>query len=393
MKKIELLAPAGDLEKLKIAFLYGADAVYIGGRKYSLRANAKNFSLKEIEEAVLYAHNLKKKVYVTVNIILHNEDLDDLKEYLISLSEIGVDAIIASDLYVLDLIKREKINLEVHLSTQASVLNEYAAKFYQEYDVKRIVLAREASKEDIKKIKETTNLELECFIYGAMCTSMSGRCIMSNVLTNRDANRGGCAQVCRWTFKTNKDEVFSMSSKDLNLVNYMKEMIDIGVNSFKIEGRMRGIYYLATVILCYRRMIDKLLSNTLTIKDLDYYLKVLNRCANRESVPQFFQKLPSYDDQYYLGRKEESNQDFLGLVIDYDEKTHMATIEERNLFKNGDYVEFFGPNMETFTYQINKIYDIDDNIIECANHPRMIVKLKVLNKLKKDDMMRIKIDK
>ena len=393
MKKIELLAPAGDLEKLKIAFLYGADAVYIGGRKYSLRANAKNFSLKEIEEAVLYAHNLKKKVYVTVNIILHNEDLDDLKEYLISLSEIGVDAIIASDLYVLDLIKREKINLEVHLSTQASVLNEYAAKFYQEYDVKRIVLAREASKEDIKKIKETTNLELECFIYGAMCTSMSGRCIMSNVLTNRDANRGGCAQVCRWTFKTNKDEVFSMSSKDLNLVNYMKEMIDIGVNSFKIEGRMRGIYYLATVILCYRRMIDKLLSNTLTIKDLDYYLKVLNRCANRESVPQFFQKLPSYDDQYYLGRKEESNQDFLGLVIDYDEKIHMATIEERNLFKNGDYVEFFGPNMETFTYQINKIYDIDDNIIECANHPRMIVKLKVLNKLKKDDMMRIKIDK
>ena len=393
MKKIELLAPAGDLEKLKIAFLYGADAVYIGGRKYSLRANAKNFSLKEIEEAVLYAHNLKKKVYVTVNIILHNEDLDDLKEYLISLSEIGVDAIIASDLYVLDLIKREKINLEVHLSTQASVLNEYAAKFYQEYDVKRIVLAREASKEDIKKIKETTNLELECFIYGAMCTSMSGRCIMSNVLTNRDANRGGCAQVCRWTFKTNKDEVFSMSSKDLNLVNYMKEMIDIGVNSFKIEGRMRGIYYLATVILCYRRMIDKLLSNTLTIKDLDYYLKVLNRCANRESVPQFFQKLPSYDDQYYLGRKEESNQDFLGLVIDYDEKTHMATIEERNLFKNGDYVEFFGPNMETFTYQINKIYDIDDNNIECANHPRMIVKLKVLNKLKKDDMMRIKIDK
>ena len=393
MKKIELLAPAGDLEKLKIAFLYGADAVYIGGTKYSLRANAKNFSLKEIEEAVLYAHNLKKKVYVTVNIILHNEDLDDLKEYLISLSEIGVDAIIASDLYVLDLIKREKINLEVHLSTQASVLNEYAAKFYQEYDVKRIVLAREASKEDIKKIKETTNLELECFIYGAMCTSMSGRCIMSNVLTNRDANRGGCAQVCRWTFKTNKDEVFSMSSKDLNLVNYMKEMIDIGVNSFKIEGRMRGIYYLATVILCYRRMIDKLLSNTLTIKDLDYYLKVLNRCANRESVPQFFQKLPSYDDQYYLGRKEESNQDFLGLVIDYDEKMHMATIEERNLFKKGDYVEFFGPNMETFTYQINKIYDIDDNIIECANHPRMIVKLKVLNKLKKDDMMRIKIDK
>ncbi len=393
MNKVELLAPAGDLEKLKIAFLYGADAVYIGGDRYSLRANAKNFNLNEIKEAVLYAHNLNKKVYVTVNIILHNEDIDGLKEYLINLSHIGVDAIIASDLYILDLIKNEKINLEVHLSTQASILNEYSAKFYQEYNVKRIVLAREAIKEDIKKIKETTNLELECFIHGAMCTSMSGRCIMSNVLTNRDANRGGCAQVCRWTFETSEKELFSMSSKDLNLISYMKDMIEVGVNSFKIEGRMRGIYYIATVILCYRKMIDKLLNNTLTINDIKYYLKVLNRCANRESQPQFFQKLPDENDQYYIGRKEESNQDFLGLVIDYDDVNKIATIEERNLFKKGDYVEFFGPKMETFSYQINTIYDVDNNIIECANHPRMIIKLPVNNKLKKNDMMRIMIDK
>ena len=393
MNKVELLAPAGDLEKLKIAFLYGADAVYIGGDRYSLRANAKNFNLNEIKEAVLYAHNLNKKVYVTVNIILHNEDIDGLKEYLINLSHIGVDAIIASDLYILDLIKNEKINLEVHLSTQASILNEYSAKFYQEYNVKRIVLAREAIKEDIKKIKETTNLELECFIHGAMCTSMSGRCIMSNVLTNRDANRGGCAQVCRWTFETSEKELFSMSSKDLNLISYMKDMIEVGVNSFKIEGRMRGIYYIATVILCYRKMIDKLLNNTLTINDIKYYLKVLNRCANRESQPQFFQKLPDENDQYYIGRKEESNQDFLGLVIDYDDVNKIATIEERNLFKKGDYVEFFDPKMETFSYQINTIYDVDNNIIECANHPRMIIKLPVNNKLKKNDMMRIMIDK
>ena len=390
---VELLAPAKDMEKLKIAFLYGADAVYIGGEKYSLRANAKNFTLEEIKEATEYAHKLNKKVYVTVNIILHNEDLADLKDYLISLSKIGIDAIIASDLYVLDLIKSENISLEVHLSTQASVLNQYAAKFYQNYNVKRIVLAREANENDIKKIKEETNLDLECFIHGAMCTSMSGRCIMSNVLTNRDANRGGCAQVCRWTFNTSNDQVFSMSSKDLNLIPFMQKMIDLGVNSFKIEGRMRGIYYLATIILCYRRMINKLLNNELTSEDSKYYLKVLNRCANRESAPQFLNKLPDENDQYFLGRVEESNQDFLGLVLDYDEKSKMATIEERNLFKKGDIVEFFGPQMETISYKINKIYDVDNNIILCANHPKMIVKLKVDFLLKKYDMMRIKIDK
>lgn len=388
---IELLAPAGDFEKLKIAFLYGADAVYIGGQNYSLRANAKNFSLEQIKEATDYAHSLRKKVYVTVNIIFHNEDTAGLKEYLLELAKRNVDAIIASDLYVLDLIQKEQIPLEVHLSTQASVLNEQAAKFYQEYGVTRIVLAREATKEDIKKIKETTGLELECFIHGAMCTSISGRCVMSNVLTNRDANRGGCAQVCRWTFDSEEKEVFSMSSKDLNLIPYIKEMIDLGVNSFKVEGRMRGIYYIATVILCYRRMIDRLKSQSLTIEEAKYYLKILNRCANRESTPQFFHKVPTEEEQYFLGRKEESNQDFLGIVLDYDEKTKIATIEERNYFKNGDVVEFFGPNIETFTQTINTIYDETMQSIDAANHPKMIIKLKITTPLEKYDMMRIKV--
>lgn len=388
---IELLAPAGDFEKLKIAFLYGADAVYIGGQNYSLRANAKNFSLEQIKEATDYAHSLRKKVYVTVNIIFHNEDTAGLKEYLLELAKRNVDAIIASDLYVLDLIQKEQIPLEVHLSTQASVLNEQAAKFYQEYGVTRIVLAREATKEDIKKIKETTGLELECFIHGAMCTSISGRCVMSNVLTNRDANRGGCAQVCRWTFDSEEKEVFSMSSKDLNLIPYIKEMIDLGVNSFKVEGRMRGIYYIATVILCYRRMIDRLKSQSLTIEEAKYYLKILNRCANRESTPQFFHKVPTEEEQYFLGRKEESNQDFLGIVLDYDEKTKIATIEERNYFKIGDVVEFFGPNIETFTQTINTIYDETMQSIDAANHPKMIIKLKITTPLEKYDMMRIKV--
>jgi len=191
---IELLAPAGDLEKLKYAFHYGADAVYIGGKNFSLRANAKNFSLEEIAFAVSYAHERQKKVYVTVNIVLHNEDEEGLEEYLTKLSEIKVDAVIVSDIYIVKLIKEKKIPLEVHLSTQASVLNKYSALFYKKLGVKRIVLAREASKADIKDIKDFTGLDLECFIHGAMCTSFSGRCVLSNVTTNRDANRGGCAQ-------------------------------------------------------------------------------------------------------------------------------------------------------------------------------------------------------
>ena len=197
---IELLAPAGDLERLKVAFLYGADAVYIGGQDFSLRANAHNFSLEDIDKGVTYAHKLNKKVYVTVNIVFHDSDLNGLEEYLKNLDAIGVDGIIVSDIIVMQLWKKLQLHLELHISTQASTINYEAVKFYQSLGAKRIVLAREASKEDIQKIKEETGIELECFIHGAMCTSHSGRCVMSNYATLRDSNRGGCAQVCRFKF-------------------------------------------------------------------------------------------------------------------------------------------------------------------------------------------------
>ena len=387
---IELLAPAGDLEKLKFAFLYGADAVYIGGQNYSLRANAKNFSLEDIEKGVSFAHSLNKKVYVTVNIIFHEEDVIGLEDYLKKLDDIGVDAIIVSDLYVVKLTKKLKLNLEVHLSTQASVLNQDAALFYKKLGVQRLVLAREASKDDIKKIKETTGVDLECFVHGAMCTSFSGRCVLSNVVTNRDANRGGCAQVCRFTFLCDEEPCFSMTSKDLNMIENIEEMLKIGVNSFKVEGRMRGIYYIATVILSYRRIIDKILNHTLTNQDKEYYLKVLNRCANRESKPQFFDGVPDKSGQYFLGRQEVSNQDFLGLVLDYDDNNKIVKLEQRNYFKVGDEVEFFGPNMETFSYKIHRIENELHEEIEVANHPNMVVYLKVLYPLKKFDIMRVK---
>ena len=218
---------------------------------------------------------------------------------------------------------------------------------------------------------------------------------MSNYCTNRDSNRGGCAQICRWTFDyyKNNDKVtdipFSMTPKDLNMVSYVKEMIEAGVNSFKIEGRMRSIYYVSTVILIYRRIIDKLLNNTLTDKYMTYALNILNRVANRESTPQFFQGLPGVNEQYYLGREEYSNQDFLGLVIDVN--GNEITLEQRNNFKVGDIVQFFGPNHETFDYEVKKIIDIDGNSIDIARHPQMIVKLIVDKRIEKYDMMRLKV--
>lgn len=386
----ELLAPAGDFEKMKYAFHYGADAIYCGGQNYSLRANAKNFTLEELKEAVTYAHNINKKIYVTVNIVFHDENLDGLKEYLIYLDKINIDGIIASDITVIKLVQELKLKFSVCLSTQASLLNSRAVKFWQSLGVTRVVPAREATREDLKRISKT-GIEIETFIHGAMCTSISGKCILSNYVTNRDSNRGGCAQICRWEFASQDKPNFTIMPKDLNMVPFIKEEMGMGVKSFKIEGRMRSIYYIATVILSYRKMIDAVNNNTLTKSDEKYYLKVLNRCANRESTPQFFDKLPGVNEEYWQGRTEVSNQDFLGLVLDYDDETNYATIEVRNYFKKGDEVQFIGPNIETFNYKINTIYNDQDEIIDVCRHPKSIIKIKVSKKLNKFDMMRVKV--
>ena len=395
---IELLSPAGDFERLKFALRYGADAVYIGGKNYSLRANAINFTNEEIKEATKFAHSLNKKVYVTVNIVLHDENIDGLKEYLLFLDSVNVNAIIVSDIYIMSLWKELNLKMELHVSTQASTLNKETALFYKELGASRVVLAREASEEDIKEIKDYTSLDLEAFIHGAMCTSISGRCIMSNYATNRDANRGGCVQVCRWNFcidDLNGNELgenYQMCPKDLNMAIYIKDMIDAGVNSFKIEGRMRSIYYIATVLSSYRKIIDDVINNRINDKTINYYLKVLNRCANRESNPQFFKGLPNYKDQYYNGNREVSNQDFLGVVLSND--NGLITLEQRNYFKKGTIVEFISPNFEETEYTIEDIYDEDMNLIEEANHAQMIVKIKTNILLCKDDIMRLKtIDK
>ena len=400
MNKIELLAPAGNLEKLKFAFMYGADACYIGGRNYSLRANATNFSLEEIKEACTYAHSINKKVYVTVNIVFHDEDTEGITEYLKKLSEYKVDAIIVSDPFIIDIINNNKIDLKIHISTQASTLNYETVMFWKSLGVERVVLARELSKNEIKEIIDKTGVEVETFVHGAMCSSYSGRCVLSNYFTNRDANRGGCAQICRWEFplydsKMNKiesDTMFTASSKDLMMASNIKEIIKVGITSLKVEGRMRSNYYVATVINTYRNIIDDYYDNKLTDDRLNHYIKILNRVANREATVQFWDKLPTVEEQYYLGRNEVSNQDFLGVVLDYDEETKIVTITERNYFKTGDIVEVFGPNIDTFTFTMPDIYDEDNNKVNVGRHPEEILRFKLDKKVYKNDIIRVKID-
>ena len=396
--KPELLSPAGDLERLKIALKYGADAVYIGGPLLNLRANAINFTFDEIEEGVKFAHSLNKKVYVTVNIVLHNEELEELEEYLKKLEKCNVDAIIVSDPVV---VKEalEKTNLEVHLSTQASTLNLEACKFWKNQGVSRIVLGRECTKEEIKEIIDNVDIEIETFIHGAMCAGYSGRCVMSNFLTNRDANRGGCSQICRWDFdllsEDKKDikgeKPFTFCSKDLSMLKFIPDMIDMGISSFKIEGRMRSVYYIATVISIYRKVIDEYYQQKDNYTYNKAYEDILRRCANRDSVPQFFNGIYDSTCSYYNGRVEVSNQDFLGIVLDYDEETKLATIEQRNYFKVGDIVEIFGPNHNIITKKVDKIIDEEGNLIDVVRHPRQVVKLKIDEPVFKDDMLRIKV--
>lgn len=368
MKKIELLSPAGDLERLKVTLLYGADAVYLGGKLYNLRANATNFSLEDLKEGCQFAHKLGKKVFLTLNIVFHNEDILGVNDYIRDVVEAGIDAFIVSDLAIIRYIKQHYPQVEVHLSTQASTMNYEAALFYKSMGVDRIVLARELSKDEIKEIIDKTSIDIEVFIHGAMCTCVSGRCSLSNYVTNRDANRGGCSQVCRFAFTTDDGSNFTMATKDLNMARYVSELIEMNVTSMKVEGRMRSLYYLATVIGAYRKIIDNYYNHTLTDEVLNKQEKILDRVANREVSTHYYLKEADASDQYYTGRVEISNQDYLGQVIDYDRDKCLLQIKERNYFKVGDKVTLFTPRDE-MTFTVSKIYDDSYNLVDVARHP------------------------
>lgn len=400
-RRVELLAPAGSLESLKWAILYGADAVYVGGPGFGLRANATNFTIDELKEAVEFAHQHQKKVYVTVNIVMHNQEVEKLDAYLKELEKIEVDALIISDPAIIQYAK-EHTSLELHVSTQQSTLNYLGTKFLKELGASRIVLARESTKEDILDIKKHVDIEIETFIHGAMCASYSGRCVLSNYFTARDSNRGGCSQICRWDFdllengeKKQGEKPFTFCTKDLSMITKIPEMIELGINSFKIEGRMRSIYYIATVVSTYRNVIDAYYEKTLTSEMIEDAKKILDAVANRESTVQFFDGYYGKDCQYYNGRLELSNQDFLGIVLDYDDDKQLAKIEQRNYFKIGDTVEVFGPNHFVNKFILSHIYDEEGNSLEVVNHPRQVVWIRTPQPLHVNDLMRMKkkIDK
>ena len=386
MKNVELLSPAGDLERLKIACIYGADAIYIGGKDYSLRANANNFSLDEIKEGCEFAHKLGKKVYLTLNIVFHNEDIDGVYDYIKEVVKRGIDAFIVSDLFLVKYIK-DNFKVEVHLSTQDSITNLESVNFLKNMGIDRVVLAREVKRDDIKKIIDETNMPIEVFIHGAMCTFVSGRCVLSNYFTNRDSNRGGCSQVCRFCFDINDEDNFSVAVKDLNMSKYIKDMISIGINSFKIEGRMRSPFYLAVVLSSYRRIIDACLNNTLTDDLLNREIKILKRISNRENSTHFYMKEADLTDQYYSGRNESSNQDYLGIIIKKDKDIY--TIRQRNYFKLGDKIEIITPDMNIISMSVSNLYNDKLESIEVANQADSILKMKINFDLPLYSMIRI----
>ena len=367
MKKPELLAPAGNLEKLKIAIIYGADAVFIGGKKFSLRARASNFGIEDIKDACDFAHELGKRIYVTTNILPHNENIEGLKEYLQDLEKVGVDAIICASPVIIETAKKYT-NLEIHISTQMSLTNYESVNFWCKEGIKRVVLARELNKYEIKELRENTECDIEVFIHGGMCVSYSGRCTLSNNMTDRDANRGGCAHSCRWNYdlfdgetKLNKDISFSMSSKDLQTVKQISDLIDIGVNSLKIEGRMKSIHYIATVVSVYRKLIDDICDEHEL--NLSKYLKEIKKAENRLTSHGFMEGMTTINQQLYNMRSENPTQEFIGLVHEYSEENSTAIIEQRNYFLPGDEVEVFSPNFEPMKFKVKEITDLEGNIL------------------------------
>ncbi|AQL56026.1 peptidase U32 family protein [Abyssicoccus albus] len=403
LKKPELLAPAGNLEKLKVAVHYGADAVFLGGQEFGLRSNADNFTIEEIREGVEFANQYNAKIYVTTNIFAHNENFDGLDEYLLQLQNAGVTGIIVADPFIIEACKRVAPQLEIHLSTQQSLSNYKAVEYWKSEGLERVVLARETSAEEMQQIKDKVDIEIEAFIHGAMCIAYSGRCTLSNHMTARDSNRGGCCQSCRWDYDLLSIEdddsldfvygeeatPFAMSPKDLKLIESIPKMMDIGIDSLKIEGRMKSIHYIATVVRVYRKVIDEYYNDPDNFKIDPEWLIELDKCANRDTAPAFFEGVPSVDEQMFGdGQKRKNSHDFCGLVIDYNEETEMATIQQRNHFKPGEVIEFFGPEIDNFAVTVEAIYDEEGESLDAARHPLQIVQIPMKQKVYPHNMMR-----
>ncbi len=388
MKKPELLAPAGDLIKLKTAIDYGADAVYIGGKAFSLRVASDNFSYSDMKEGIAYAHNRGKKVYVAINIIAHNKDFENLKSYLKELEELEVDGVIVADLGIMNTIKTYAPKLNLHVSTQASITNFETVKFYKEnLGAKRVVLARELSLAEIKEIrKNNPDLEIECFVHGAMCISYSGRCLLSNYMTGRNSNEGDCAQSCRWKYHLMEEKrpgeympvyeddrgTFIFNSKDICMIEHIDKLIEAGVTSFKIEGRVKSEYYVATVVKAYRDAIDDYFLGKPFNKDLKEELK---KISHRKYTEGFYFGKPDSSAQVYTTNSYVRNYELVGTVVDYLSDTKEVVIEQRNRFFKDDELEILMPSSPFLKIKATKIINEDNEEIDVAPHPKMRVRI------------------
>lgn len=401
-RHIEVLSPAGNMDKLKMAIRYGADAVYCAGQSFGLRASSSNFSNEELKEAVEFVHSHGKKIYVTCNIIPHNEDLVGLEDYLKFLESIKVDAIIVADLGIFLLAKRVAPNLERHVSTQANTTNYLTTEFWKEQGATRVVVAREVSIADIKTMKEAADIEIEAFIHGAMCISYSGRCLLSNYFTTRDANRGQCTQACRWKYSLVEENrpgeyypieedqhgTYIFNSKDLCLLKYIPDLVEAGVDSLKIEGRMKSVHYAATVTKVYREAVDSYLADPEHYEVKPEWIEELEKISHRPYTEGFSVEKPDETAQNYGQSSNTQTHDFIGLVEGYNVEEGYAYLEQRNNFKVGDEVEFCQPHGELVHHVITKMTDEEGNEITVAPHPQMKVRLYIDTPLEEYAMMR-----
>lgn len=400
-KRVEILAPAGDLEKLKFAVLYGANAVFVGGKNFSLRAKASNFTIQDLEQGAKFCHEHGAKLYVTVNVYPHDEILKQIDDYLLDLDKINIDAIIVSSPYIVQRAKTLGCKFECHISTQVTTNNSQAIKYYEEMGCERVVLGREVTIQEMSEIKKKSNVELEVFIHGGLCSSYSGRCTLSNHMTNRDANRGGCAHSCRWfyhLFKGNeqvdtKDSVYRIGSKDLMGVYMIPSLLDLGIESLKIEGRMKSIHYVATVTSVYRKIVDTYYKdkNLLTDEFLNKCVIEIQKAENRPTCVAWLKGEVTKEDMIYTCDDKTALQEFAALVLDYDAESHIARIYRKNYFKLGDTLEIFSLSRNNGKqFQVEQIWDNKGNMIEVANRSDEILTIKTPFELQANDILRTK---
>ncbi len=408
MNPIELLAPAGNLDRLKMAITYGADAVYAGGEAFSLRAAAKNFSRDDLARGIEFAHSRGKKMYITANIIPHNKDIDAFPKFLEEMNELGPDALIIADLGAFMLAKKYAPKIPVHISTQANNVNYRSVQAWNDLGAKRVVLARELSLDEISEIRQKVSpeLELEAFVHGAMCISYSGRCLLSNYMTSRDANQGECAHPCRWNYSLveqqrpgeymdvfeNERGTFIFNSRDLCMIEHIPELIKSGITSFKLEGRVKTEYYVATVVKAYREAIDSYLSNPEKYTFKPKWTDELAKVSNRHYTTGFYLKKPDSDAQVYGSSSYIRTYEIVAMVEGYDESTGETILSQRNRFFAGDELEIVPPEGDFITYTVESMKNEDNEEITSAPHAQQIIKMRLPGRFPERTMLRKKRD-